>query len=320
MTQRFYVGTTLFNMRAVNIRHLWEPSNEYKGQKTQKPNWFGTFITPKTRAGWWEEPIFAGAMGAFADLCGKSGLQFNMVTEWPIKDGDVPNEPGKGPAEWAKGHWVVGGSSGQGIKVEIVQNGTPVALPNRALVKPGDYCALGVSTAVKQNNPRALKFFLNTVLFTGQGEEIAVGNSVSGAELMQQAQAQGLQVTGFNGSVGGFAPSVQPGPGFAPQSPGGFAPSGPAPAFQPPQGAGSGFPGQPGAPQSPAPAFTPPNHGQPQGFAPTAPAFAPGAGHAVGGAPGQFGTPSGPAGNAASPFNQPGAPGFNSSGPAFGPQ
>jgi hypothetical protein len=309
MTQRYYISTTLFNMRAVNIRHLWEASNEYKGQKTQKPNWFGTFIAPKTRAGWWEEPIFAGAMGAFADLCGKSGLQFNMVTEWPIKDGDVPNEPGKGPAEWAKGHWVVGGSSGQGIKVEIVQNGTPVALPNRALVKPGDYCALGVSAAVKQNNPRALKFFLNTVLFTGQGEEIAVGNSVSGAELMQQAQAQGLQVTGFNGSVGGFAPSVQPGPGFAPQGPGGFAPSGPAPAFQPPQSAGPGFLGQPGTPQSPAPGFTQPNPGQHQGFVPTAPA---GPGGVMPGAPGQFGAPNAPAGNVTSPFN----PG----GPTFGPQ
>ena len=299
---RVYVSTTLFNMRAVNIRHLWEASNEYKGQKTQKPNWFGTFIAPKTRAGWWEEPIFAGAMGAFAELCGKSGLQFQMVTEPPIKDGDMPNEPGKPPAEWAKGHWVVGGSSGRGIKVEIVQNGVPVSLPSRALVKPGDFCALGVSAAFKQNNPRAIKFFLNTVLFTGQGEEIAVGNSVTGAELMQMAQQQGLQVTGFNGSAGGFAPSAG--------GPGGFAPpQGPGPGFTagPPMNAVhaalQGF--TPGAPQpGPAfqppagPGFTPPNHGP--GFAPTT---APPANPAFQGQNGMA-----PGGGVVSPSNGPGGP------------
>ena len=37
----------------------------------------------------------------------------------------------------------------------------------------------------------------NNVVFMNPGEEIAIGNGVTGAELMEQAKAQGLNVTGL---------------------------------------------------------------------------------------------------------------------------
>lgn len=242
---RVYSPFQIFNLRIVNMQHLWSPSTEYLGQPTQKPNYFITAITAKTRANWWEEPLLAPAWAAYDQLLQKSGMTPQHVSEWPIKDGDMPPEPGKQPSEWAKGHWILGGSSSSPIKAEMVQNGNVVPLPAKIGVKPGDFVALGCSAAIKQNNPRAIKHFCNTVLFTAAGEEIAVGNSVSGAELMRTAQGQGLQVAGFSSAPGGFAAPGQPG-GFPG---GGYAPQGGPGGFQQPQG-GPGFtpPGPGGAP------------------------------------------------------------------------
>ncbi len=124
-----------------------------------------------------------------------------------------------------------------------------VKLQNKTGVKSGDYVMAGVTAAVKQNDPRGVKLYLNAVVFSSPGEEIVFANSVSGAELMQMAAQQGLQVAGFSGSPGfgaapgGFpggaapfspAPGVAPQPGFAPPTgPGGFAPTqgNPATAF-----------------------------------------------------------------------------------------
>lgn len=279
-SNRVYIHFTLFNVRIVNMQHLWEPSREYKGQATQKPNYFLTGIVQKTRQNWWEEPTLAPAWAAYSELLNKSGMQPQMVAEWPIKDGDMPVEPGQQPAEWAKGRWILGGSSSNPLKIEMVQNGNVVPLANRVGVKPGDYIALGLSAAIKQNNARGLKHYCNTVLFMAAGEEIAVGNSVSGAELMRQAQAQGMQVAGFSGSPGGF-------PG-APQ-PGGFP-------VAPPQGTQPGF--TPGAPQpqpQPQPGFPP------QGMPGPVPTMGvPVAPHAV---PNGFQPPTGPQmGNGAAAF------------------
>lgn len=308
-TKHVYIPFMLFNMRMVNMQHLWSPSTEYLGKKTDKPNYFITTVTQKTRASWWEEPLLAPAWAAYDQLLQKSGMTPQHVSEWPIKDGDMPPEPGKAPAEWAKGHWVLGGSSSNAIKVEMVQNGNVVPLPGKIGVKPGDFVALGCSAAIKQNNPRALKHFCNTVLFTGAGEEIAVGNSVSGAELMQHAIRQGLQPAGFSGSPGfsqpmqgvspgaggGFAPPMQhghaqpnfggnPGPAFGAPQPGFFPPNGaaPQPGFAPQTGPGgfapthgnpaTAFPSNPGAP---GPGFTPPANGfAPMTGNPAAPGFA----------------------------------------------
>jgi hypothetical protein len=31
--------------------------------------------------------------------------------EWPVKDGDAPDNMGRAPADWRKGHWILNGSS-----------------------------------------------------------------------------------------------------------------------------------------------------------------------------------------------------------------
>lgn len=295
-SNRVYVPFTLFNLRIVNMQHLWVPSTEYLGKKTEKPNYFGTCILDRTQQNWWDEPAFAPAWAAYSELLSKSGMQAQMITEWPIKDGNMPPEPGKAPSDWAKNRWIIGGSSSNQIKVEMAQpSGNVTPLAQKIGVKPGDYVALGLSAAIKQNNARGVKNYLNTVLFMGAGEEIAVGQSVTGAELMAQAQKQGLQVAGFQ-PAGGYAPQGAPGgyPG-APQTfqpaPGGYAPQGqPQPGFTH------------GAPPAPGP------QGAPMG------------GYATGGAPahgGTFAPPNGPA-TYPSDTQQPG--GYPPNGaPAFNP-
>lgn len=253
------------------MRHLWEPSREYMGKPTEKPNYFGSWIVPKTQAHWSTEPIFASAMQAFQKLLGGQLQNFaqnpNAVI-WPIADGDMPSPTGK-TSEFAKGHWLISASTGNPPNVELVQAGAtaPVKLHSRVGVKPGDYCMLGVTAAVKQNQANGVKFYLNACVFTHPGEEIVFANSVSGAELMRQAQAQGLQVAGFGsapapggfgGQPGGFTPGAAPG---AQMNPGSFAapgtvPNGPAfggnaafPSNPAPGGFGAPQPGQfPGAP------------------------------------------------------------------------
>lgn len=263
MAKKQYENFTIFGARIYGMRNLWQPATEYMGKPTQRPSYIAGFLTPKTRAHWSEEPIFAGVWGAMQKIYAATmnGMPYNMV-DWPIRDGDIP-APGKPQADWAKGTWMFGGNSGDTIKVEIVQNGVPVPLVNRATVKPGDFVSVGGATAVKSNQPNGIKFYINTVLFMSPGEEIAVGNSVSGAELMHYAQQQGLNVTGFGGG--------QPG-GFGGGQPGGFSPN---PGGQPNGGFTHGSPGQgqPVAPMTGNPA--------PQSF----------------GAPGPGGTPNGSGGN-----------------------
>lgn len=251
MTQRQYEAFTLFNVRAVDMRHLWVPSDTYKGQKQQKANYFAGFITPKTQAQWHSEPALAGLVQAY----GKIYQSNPQITDWRVEDGDTPNAEGKS-SEFAKGHWLFNGSSSNPINVELAQaNGALVKLPNRVGVKPGDYCMIGGSAAVSGQNNRAIKLYLNAVVFSSPGEEIVFANSVSGAELMAQAQAQGLRPAGFSGSpvgLGGPAPG-----GFTPPA-GGFAPAAGSPAFgaAPGQG-GSPFGGNATSPFNPGAA--PPN-------------------------------------------------------------
>lgn len=283
--KRMYENVMLFQARIFNMKNLWTPSTEYKGQPTTKPNYLVGVIVNKTRGHWSEEPVFANMWAAMQKIHAAKMANFPYGNvDWPIKDGDMP-EPGRAASEWAKGHWMLSGSSGDVIKTEIVQNGNIVPLANRAGgVKPGDVVSLGGAVAQKANDPRGIKLYVNSVLFCAAGEEIAVGNSVSGAELMAEAQRQGLQVAGFNGAPagGGFGQAPQGG-GFAPQSHGGFAQ---------PQAGGFGQP-NPGFTQGgAAPAQT-------GGFA----------------APGTAQNGPGFGGNAASPFNQ---PGHNPNGQAFG--
>lgn len=287
MAQRQYESATVFDTRIVDMRHLWTPSTEYMGKPSAKPNYFAMFIVPKTQAQWHNEPRLAGISAA----CGKLYANNPQVAVWPIVDGDMPGPKGT-VSEFAKGHWMFSASTSNPPNVELVQaGGVLVKLTNKVGVKSGDHCLAGVTAAVKQNDPRGAKLYLNTVVFSSPGEEIVFANSVSGAELMQMAQAQGLQVAGFGGS-----------PGFG-QPQGGF-PGGGVPQQQQPFGAP-----QPGFTQPGAPAA---------GFAPTTgnPAFG-------GPAPGQNGPGFG--GAAAFPSNPQGGygqpnPTYGQAGPFAAPQ
>ena len=262
MAQRQYEPFTLFNVRIVDLRHLWNPSDTYKGQKQQKANYFAGFIVPKTQAQWHMEPALAGLVQALGKLYANNP----QIVDWRIEDGDTPNAEGKS-SEFAKGHWLFNASSGNPVNVELVQaGGQLVKLTNRVGVKSGDYCMVGGTVAVSGQNNRAAKIYLNAVVFSSPGEEIVFANSVSGAELMQQAQKQGLQVAGFSGAPGGFGGAPQgggfPGAGGAPQGGftppvGSFAPSTAnpaAPAFGAPAPNGPAFGGGAAFPSS-----TPPN-------------------------------------------------------------
>jgi|SRR5579872_1754610 len=272
--QRQYESFQVFNARLVDMRHLWEPSREYKGQQQQKPNYFATIIVPKTTAHWSSEPIFGGMMQAFNKLLQGQFSAFAQnpgAAGWPVVDGDMPNpETGK-QSEFAVKHWLLTGSSGNMPTVEMVQaGGQLVKLQNRVSVKPGDFVMGGFTAAVSKQDARRIKLYLNAVVFTSPGEEIVFANSVSGAEMMKAAEAQGFRPQGFAPAPGGFGGGgFAPNPGngsFAPQGgpAGGFAPSG-APMHQngggqfggPPNGGGFG---------QPAGGFTPGNN-QGGGFA-----------------------------------------------------
>jgi Protein of unknown function (DUF2815) len=305
MANRIYKNSAIYECRAVGLRNLWEPSTTFQGKAVEKPNYLVTVIMRKTRANWYEEPALADFATSCQELytAAMSHVPFPIV-EWPIKDGDAADNMGRAPAEWRKGHWILNGSSTTPIEVSINQGGVTIPLRNRADVKSGDYVMVTTSCAVNSNNPRAVKCYINKVVFMSPGEEIVIGNSISTAELMEKAKAQGLNVTGFGGG--------------APQQGFGFAP---LPV--------SGQPGQTAAFPSSGP--LPPNGGpQPgfqQGFA-FAPTQAPPAGQP---ATGQFGN-SGPAsgsafpssgpqqGLAPSPISPPAGQGFGSSGSFTPPQ
>lgn len=250
---RIYKHATILNCRATGFKNLWEPSTSYQGKPQQTPSYLFSLIVPKTRGHWSEETQFAGFTAAAQELYAQalSHIPFTQIV-WPIKDGDLPPEHGKPPIEWCRGHWFLSGSSTSPIDTSVVQNGVPVKIANRTLVKPGDFCSVGLAMAVKTNMPNGVKCYINSVLFTAPGEEIAIGNSISSTELMAQAKAQGLNVTGFGGGMsnGGFVASPIPGATFNPPpmapAPSGFG-GAPAP-LQPPQGQFAA-PGGFGAPQ-----------------------------------------------------------------------
>jgi hypothetical protein len=257
MANRQYEAATVFNARIADMRHLWTPSTVYKGQPTQKPNYFAMFLVKKTVAQWFQEPALAGIAAA----CGKIYQTNPHILVWPVVDGDMPSPEGKS-SEFARGHWLFSGSSGNPPNVEIVQaGGVLTKLTNKVGVKSGDYVMAGVTAAVKQNDPRGVKLYLNAVVFSSPGEEIVFANSVSGAELMRMAEQQGLRPAGFSASPGGFVPQQQQPfggqpAGFTPPA-GGFAPTTTAPAFQPAPGQnGVGF-GGPAATQFPSNPFAP---------------------------------------------------------------
>lgn len=305
-TQRVYTYTQVFGVPITGLKNLWEPATEFQGKKQDKPTYMTSVIVPKTRAQWFEEPAFAGMAAACQELYTKamSHIPFGSV-QWPIKDGDVP-EPGKKPVDWMKGCWFLPGSSTSAINIEMVMPdgstakvfqsaqhalaaGAPATSPNKSMVKPGDIVTVAGALAVKTNNPLAVKFYANNVLFMGPGEEIAIGNGVSGTQLMEQARAMGLNITGFQAGGGSFGGGQIGAGGFAPPAQTG-APAG----FQPQQAAPSaaGFGGPANAPVAgfapPASGgFTPPATMAPAPVMPAQGGFAPPAGAGFGQAPQQ---------------------------------
>lgn len=271
--KRQYEPWTVFNARIVDLRHLWEPSREFKGKPTEKPNWFSAFIVPKTVGNWMQEPALAG----ITEACRKIWNNAQHVSRWPVSDGDLPNAEGK-QSDWAKGHWVFGGSTGNAPNVELAQpGGTLVKLTNKATmlpggatmqVKAGDFVVVGGTCAIAQNEANRVKSYLNAVVFSAPGTEIVFAGQVTGAELMRSAQAQGMPVAGYAAPAGGFGGAPQGAPGFgAPATfPGATAPA--QPGFAPQTGPGFTAPTQGG----PATAF--PSNGAPQQLPPN-PAFAP---------------------------------------------
>lgn len=262
MAQRQYEPFTLFNVRIVDMRHLWTPSSSYKGQQQQKPNYFAGFITPKTQAQWHTEPALAGLVQALHKLYVNNA----QLLDFRINDGDTPSADGKS-SSFAKGHWLFNASTENPPTVELVQaGGQLVKLPNKVGVKSGDFCMVGGTAAVSAQNNRAAKLYLNAVVFTSPGEEIVFANSVSGAELMKMAEAQGMRPAGFSPSPGGFAPSHG---GFAPPGQGAVGFTAPAPGsttFAPPQTnttggfapqQGGGAPAFPSNQQTPTNPFAP---------------------------------------------------------------
>ena len=258
---RVYVPTSVMNARITGLRNLWEPSREFRGQQTQKPNYLTSVIIPKTQAHWSREPSLAAFGQACMEVYNKamSHIPFDRIT-WPIKDGDLPPEPGRPVIEWAKGHWFLGGSSTTPINVEMVQGGQAVKLMNRAGVKPGDYVSISGALAVKQNDQFGVKMYVNNVLFMAPGEEIAIGNSETGAQMMAKAQAQGLNVSGFSPAhTGGFGS----GQSFSQPNGGNVVPFNQSGGFAPPPGQG-GFAPPPAQPPGQGGSFGPP----PGGFTP----------------------------------------------------
>jgi hypothetical protein len=278
MAQRIYKAAAIYDSRAVGLRNLWEPSREYMGKPTEKPTYMISVIMKKTRANWFEEPALTDFTRAASELYGAalSHIPFQQI-EWPIKDGDIP-QPGRTQADWARGHWFLTGTSNSPIETMINQGGVAVPLRGRVGVKPGDYTTVSVSLAVKANDPRGVKCYINKCIFMAPGEEIVVGSSVSADDLMAQAKAQGLNVTGFGG---GGAPQQGFGQMGPPGLPGTSAPMGfPAgPTVMGPSGTGGPGSGS---------AF--PSNGPQQGFAPP-PVQPPG--QQGFGAPGGFTPPTG---------------------------
>lgn len=251
MAKRVYKSATLYNARVIGMRNLWEPNKEYNGRPVDKPAYIISVIVKKTRANWFEEPDFADFTQAAQGLYNEAiaPVPFQQI-EWPIKDGDIP-DPKFGQAEWRSGHWLMTATSTMTVPVSININGVAVELKNRDKVKNGDYVGLNLSLAVRMNDQKGVKCYLNKVMFMAEGEEIVVGSAKSMTEMMDEAKAKGMNVTGFG--TGG-APSQGFGQGFAPTPVNPASPSAPVP-FGAQPGGNASFPSN--GPLAPSPVAPP---------------------------------------------------------------
>ena len=249
MANRELIPILLFNAQAVFSNRLFDPETKDLGGKLlDKPSFSVNLRFPKTKANWTEEP----ALRSFVEACKTiylremAGMPANRV-EFPIKDGDIPNNKGKTP-DWAKGHWVIRASSTYKPTVEQMVSGVKTELPSlsmgaKKIWHDGDYVAAALSIAKRLNDNIGIRCYLNSILFTGKGEEIATGGgaSVDWNAALEDAKAQGIHVNQDAPAAGGFNPGFQAGPG----------PQGFNPGFQPAPGPSGGF--NPGFQPGPAP-------------------------------------------------------------------
>jgi hypothetical protein len=211
---------TIMQARAAYINGLWTPQTKdiISGQPLQKPRHSVTAIVPKTREKWTDEPVLGAVKDAsqsiWNDALSPKGYSPGAII-WPVKDGDAPNKKGV-VRDWAKGHWLIiaDTTNPDYLQIEMVENGKPVPLAaprigGRVLVKDGDYVMLTVSLAESKGSQPGIKTYLNAILFTGPGEALTLGGGgVDQAELLRQAQAQGIAVKGFGSAPSGWsAPS-----------------------------------------------------------------------------------------------------------------
>ena len=257
MANREVINTYLFNAQAIYSKGLFEPeTKDLKGKPLDKPSYSINLRFPKTKSAWYEEPQLKPLVDAFKTIMARemAGIAFGRI-EFPIKDGDVPNQNNKIP-DWAKGHWHFRASSSYGPKVEQRVNGVVTELPalsmgGRRLWGDGDYVCAAIGVAKRLTDAVGIRAYLNSILFTAKGPELNLGASnTDWNEAMRMAEEQGIPIKtdepgagGFPG--GGFDPSAGaggfPGGGFNPgAAPGGF----PGGGFNPGAGAApGGFPG-----------------------------------------------------------------------------
>jgi hypothetical protein len=256
-TGRELVNIFLFNGQAVYSRRLFEPeTKDFAGKPLDKPSYSLNIRYPKTRPNWYEEP----ALKSFTNACqtvkmrDMADVPFQRI-EFPIRDGDLPNQKNKIP-DWARGHWYVRASTTYVPKVYQTVDGVQSELPalmlgSQRLWGDGDTVSVALSIGKRLTDAVGIRCYLNSVMFTDHGPELKTsGGDTDWGEAFTQAAAEGITIkTGsgpFNtGAGGGFNPGAGNGPGgFNPGAgggPSGFNPGGGNGGFNPGGGGGGSF-------------------------------------------------------------------------------
>lgn len=261
---REIISVVLFNGQIVFSRRLFEPETaDMAGKPLDKPRFSCNVRFPKTKAVWWEEPALASVRDACGTIVARE-FGGNGNIEYPVKDGDLPNQKGKVP-DWSKGHWIIKADTTYQPKVEQLVNGQPseiqsLSIGGRQLWQDGDFVGVTLAVAKRAMGAPGIKSYLNGVCFTDKGAVLSTGAPATDwAAAIAKAEQQGIQVQmggGGGGDVGAATPA--------------FLPSGTAPAFTPP--APSGFSGPGVAAPAPA-AFGGFGGGAPAPFDPNKPPF-----------------------------------------------
>ena len=251
---RELIPVTLFNGQAVFAQKLFEPdTKDMSGKLLDKPSYSIIVRFPKTKPTWYEEPLLKPLVDACKVIMQRemADTPFSRI-EFPVTDGDIPNTKNKVP-EWAKGHWTIRAKTTfDNFKVKQVVNGVETELPaltmgGKRLWGDGDHVAVSLSIAKRMTDMVGILAYLQGVMFTKKGVQLATGGSpdVSLDEMREAAKAQGIEImmdaagSGFAGAGGGFpgGATAEAAGGFNPganaDAGGGFNPGGNAGGFNP---------------------------------------------------------------------------------------